>query len=370
MREISREEVQKECFEHWIENNCRTLVNACTGLGKSLIMIQAVEYTLNQSKEFKQKALIIAHSIESRDITIPNEFKKFGRENLLAMCDIICYASLRDLKSYSYSIITCDEAHYLTENNSSYLYNNPCEKYMFLTATLPEEDEKLDILWNFAEARYSLHVDDAIESKILNDYKIFIKYVDLDNKLKILQPYKTKGLMTEKEAYTDITRKIEYFQKMGQYKVAEMMRLKRMHLIYDSFTKLKAAVEVKSLFTDKNKRFIMFCGSTKTADQLSKYTYHSKSSRKDYEKFITGEVNELASVKKIKEGANIPELDGAIIVQLNSKELNITQMIGRLLRGKPGEVKPIILIVLRGSVDQSWVESALRNFDQSKIQEL
>ncbi len=364
---LTREEIQDDCIGHWIENNCRTIVNIGTGVGKSLILIRAIDYALKGDS--LSKALIVAHTEESRDVTLPDEFKKWGKEDLLLRCDIVCYASLKNIKE-DYTIAAFDEAHYLTENNSQFLYTNTPQKLIFLTATLPSEQEKLDIIFDFAEARYSLHVDKAIKENILNDYKLHVVYVDLDDQKLNTRPYKTKGWMTEKKAYNDVSRKIEFFQNSGQYKLAEMMRLKRMHLLYDSDSKLQAAIKAKKVFTNKNKRFIMFCGSTKMADKLSNYTYHSKSSRKSYESFINGSVNELASVKKIKEGANIPELDGAIIVQLNSKELNITQMIGRLLRGKVGTTKPIIVIVVRDSIDMVWFQKATLNFDQSKISEL
>lgn len=357
----TRDDVQSECFDHWLANDCRTIVNIATGTGKSYIMINAIEFALNNSN---LPALILAHSEESRDITLPNEFKKFNKETLLERCIIVCYNSLSKYIG-DYCIGAFDEAHYLTENNSVGLNKSYIERYIFLTATLPEEKEKLKILWKYAKANYYLHVDEAIKNNILNDYKIFIKYIDLNDKNINVKLYKSKPATTEEKAYKDLTKKIEYFQNTGQYNNAEMTRLKRMHFIYNLDSKYIVALDLKKLF--KNKRYIIFAASTKMADKLSQYRYHSKTSRKDFERFLKGEINEIATVKQVKEGANIDGLDGGLIVQLNSKELNITQLLGRFLRGKPGQVIPVIVLVVRNSVDENWVNSALKNFDQSKI---
>lgn len=357
----TRDDIQSECFDHWLNNDCRTIVNIGTGVGKTLILINAVEFSLNNSN---LPALIVAHSEESRDITLPNEFKKFNKEALLKKCIIICYNSLPKYIG-DYCIAACDEAHYLTENNVTGIFGSYIERFIFLTATLPEEKEKLKILWRLAKANYYFHVDEAIDNKILNDYKIYLKYIELDDVIPDVKLFKNKGPTTELKAYKDLSKKIEYFQMIGQYNTAEMMRLKRMHFIYNLDSKYKTALEVKKLFNKK--RYIIFAASTKMADRLSLYRFHSKVSRVAYERFLKGEINELATVKQIKEGANIPELDGALIVQLNSKELNAIQMIGRLLRGKPGQVKPVVILVVKDTCDQQWVIKALKNFDKNKI---
>jgi superfamily II DNA or RNA helicase len=68
------------------------------------------------------------------------------------------------------------------------------------------------------------------------------------------------------------------------------------------------------------------------------------------------------------EGHNFPGIDSGIVGQLNSKEKDLVQRIGRLIRFRPGHEAHLYIVVAEGTQDAKWVETAVENLDQSKIE--
>ena len=121
---------------------------------------------------------------------------------------------------------------------------------------------------------------------------------------------------------------------------------------------------------DQDDRTLVFCGTVEQAEKISEYTYHSKNkkqSKVNLDKFINKEINEISCVKRLNEGENLPDLDKAIIVQLNSQEKDLVQRIGRLIRYRPGHMAHILILVAKDTQDEVWLSSALENIDKSII---
>ena len=70
----------------------------------------------------------------------------------------------------------------------------------------------------------------------------------------------------------------------------------------------------------------------------------------------------------MNEGQNIPNLDNAVIVQLNSNELSTIQRIGRCIRYRPGHEATIYILSVVQTQDEKWVKKALENFDTNNIE--
>ena len=68
------------------------------------------------------------------------------------------------------------------------------------------------------------------------------------------------------------------------------------------------------------------------------------------------------------EGHNFPGIDSGIIGQLNSKEKDLVQRIGRLIRFRPGHEAHLYIVVSEGTQDEKWLETAIENLDKSKIE--
>lgn len=70
------------------------------------------------------------------------------------------------------------------------------------------------------------------------------------------------------------------------------------------------------------------------------------------------------------EGHNFPGIDSGIVGQLNSKEKDLIQRIGRLIRFRPGHEAQLYIVVAEGTQDEKWLEEATKNLDQSKIEHI
>lgn len=70
----------------------------------------------------------------------------------------------------------------------------------------------------------------------------------------------------------------------------------------------------------------------------------------------------------MNEGHNIPNVDSAVIVQLNSQELNTVQRIGRCIRYRPGHEAIIYILSVVQTQDEKWVAKALDSFDKDNIE--
>jgi len=109
----------------------------------------------------------------------------------------------------------------------------------------------------------------------------------------------------------------------------------------------------------------------KTQEQAEKLcspqVFHSKSSDKYYNSFLAEEIDYLGVVKAVNEGHNIPNMDMSLIVQLNSRELDVIQRIGRIVRWRFGHVATIYIIVATDTQDEVWLQKALQGFDSKHI---
>jgi superfamily II DNA or RNA helicase len=68
------------------------------------------------------------------------------------------------------------------------------------------------------------------------------------------------------------------------------------------------------------------------------------------------------------EGHNFPGVDSGIIGQLNSKEKDLVQRIGRLIRFRPGHEAHLYIVISESTQDEKWLENATENLNQSKIE--
>lgn len=140
-----------------------------------------------------------------------------------------------------------------------------------------------------------------------------------------------------------------------------------MHLVYNLRSKTRVAEKIIRKLP-KDQRTLIFCGSIAQAEELmGDMVYHSKSGNEAFRAFKNQEINQLAVVRALDEGENIPNLHNGIIVQTSSVGRQAVQRIGRLLRVRPGHRAKIFALSTFDTVDTKWMESSLSTFDASKI---
>lgn len=373
---LIRGKVQLEASRAVIANGGRGIVAMATGAGKSRVGIMLAEHYMNNTSLKTGKIGLLVPTQKLRDENWKEEFDFWDKSELWEKVDRHCYASASKVHDSIYPIAILDEGHNITELSSSFFDNNEVENVVILTATPPESEEKKILL---AERNlkvvYHLSLENAIKLGFVAPYDITVIKVPLNEVDKdVTAGSKTRPFMTtEKANYSYLDKEIKFLSEnymqlgMADRNKKRFLELARMNFIYKLKSKTRAAKYLIENVIPKEDRFITFCGSKEQANSLGEHRFHSSSGSKSYNLFKEEKINELHCVKAINEGHNLPNVDCGIIVQINSKQKDILQRIGRLIRFRPGHEAKVFILVSEGTQDEVWLKSALEGTNQERV---
>lgn len=339
----------------------RTGLGISMGVGKTLI---GLRHMAREYAEGKRKFLVVAPK-KAIFKSWQDDAHKFEMSHLLDCITFTTYLSLGK-QSTDYDVIYLDECHSLLYSHDFYLsmYSG---KILGLTGTPPRfrNSEKGEMVYKYCPIGYTYITDDAVDDQILNDYKIIVHQIPLSETKTHKVKRKNGGffMTSERENYKYWSEKIV---TTFNFKQQQMMRIMRMQALMSFESKEKYA---KSLLGMIGEKCIVFCNNTEQADRVCEHSYHSKNkdSEANLEAFKAGEIEELSCVQQLNEGVNIPDLKFGIILHSYSNERKSSQRIGRLLRLNPDEKAIVHVLVYKNTVDEEWVQDALRDLDPEKI---
>lgn len=87
----------------------------------------------------------------------------------------------------------------------------------------------------------------------------------------------------------------------------------------------------------------------------------------NYEKFCSGEINQLVNVNSIKEAVSIPDLKYGIVMAIDASPESAEQLIGRFLRLATNDVSSILIFCAKGTIEENYVKSALKKMNADNI---
>lgn len=372
--------IQERALKEWDAALCRGTFEAATGTGKTKVAVMASARELEKNPD--AVVYICVPTVTLRDEDWPAEFKKWGYEHLVSKIRFVCHVSMDSIKEEKGEIdlLIFDEIHNITLGNNAVFTNNQVFKVLGLTATLPVLDgypsdrDKRIMIDAVAASCFKITLEEAIELKLVSDFEVYVMKFDLDDKDFYVdsgtkkKPYKstevkhykylTKGL--QRATYKNPNAKFYWIQK-------------RMSFLYTLRQKELLAREIMDqILVEKgvDKRTLIFCGGIEQANRLcGEWVYHSKVTDRYLKEFQEQKIPYLGVVQALNEGKNVEQLDQILVIQLNSKELDIIQRIGRTIRFRDGHVARVIILVAKGTVDEQWYASAFENFDKKRIKE-
>ena len=367
-----RERVQNEAKQAVIDNDGRGIVAMATGSGKSKVAIDLAKYysKAKNAKMFDCNSLVVPTE-KLRDENWKEEFEKWKAAKIFDNTERLCYASASKFENFNINLLILDEGHNLTELSSEIFVNNNVENVVILTATLPTSNEKKELFDRLGiPLVYHLTLDIAVKLGFVAPYEITVVYTHLDEINKnIISGTKDKPFyQTESEKYKYLSKVFDNSPKYSQERFRATMN--RMRFIYNLKSKTDVAKYILQKSIPETNRTLIFCGSIEQANELNPNRFHSKTTDTAYNRFKKDEIKRLSCVQAINEGHNFIGLDDALVCQLNSKEKDIVQRIGRIVRYRPGHVAQIWIVVCKGTQDEEWAKTALENFDQSKIKHI
>lgn len=369
-KEKVQDKVQRAAYKAWVAGGKWGMLNIATGVGKSKIAVGAIVNFLK--KDPFATILIVVPTQNLRDNNWKDEFIKWGYKSALDSIDIFCYASIKNLKGLKTDLVILDEAHSLTEQNSQFFKDNTIRNLLALTATAPNpkgneaDKSKVDIFNKFKiKADFVYTIEEAKDDGIVSDYKIVIVTTQLDDTNKYIEAgSKTKRFFqTEALRYAYLSQLIlsNMDIKLKQFKMLERFRL-----IANSINKVK--VVKKLLAKHIGDRILVFGGSIAQINTLlAPNVYHGKTNEDALTAFKEGKIDVLGCVEGLNEGANLPNLDIGIIVQVNSNARKLTQRIGRMCRHRPNHTSIIYIILCAGTQDEKWLNKVLEDFNTNDI---
>jgi len=338
----------------------RAGIGMSMGIGKTFIGLKHMEDRYNKGK---RKFLVAAPKLSIIE-TWKSEAVKFHMEYLKGHVNFTTYLSLSK-QSTDYDVVYLDECHSLTYGHELWLGMFGGE-ILGLTGTPPKRDdtEKGKMVSMFCPIVYTYVVDQAVDSKILNNYKIIVHALPLGQQNTYMIKTKTRNFMTsEQKSYKYWTDMVE---AAGSKKEEMFQRIKRMMYMKAFPSKLKYALTLAGETTDK---VLIFCNTQQQADEACKFSVHSKNpdSKANLKMFESGAIRRLSCVQQLNEGVNIPNLKECIVLHSYANERNFSQRFGRMLRLNPDDTATIHILMYTGTVDEQWVMKALEEFDSSKI---
>lgn len=352
---MTRDELFQLVMDRWDNSFYGIIANITMGMGKT-------RAGLAIAKKSSKPCMILTHSVDARDNVWPDEMNIWDihPENT----KIVQFDSVTKQEPI-YKTIIIDECHLMTTAVYNFLvFNktvNPDCKYLFLTGTLPDDDTKMKWLQSFALPMVKYSFMDALADGNANNIEFKIVYVDLDDtEANVKVPLK-KGLFTEKGAYYELCKSIQIAKTQ---QLREMSINARMWFIYKSKTKIKALRVIHEQLIKKSKRHIIFTTTKEIADSFGPNVYHSGTDDTMLESFKKGELMYLASVEQLKVGANIPGLRTGVLLQSNAKKHSFEQVAGRLTRLGDNEISTIYIIVLKNTMDESWLAKATQGINR------
>ena len=358
---IARGRVQSEALNAWIKLGQKGTIEVITGLGKTKIAMSAIKLLPKDSK------ILFLAEVKDRELELEREQEKWGVKDW----DITfsCYQSAYKWKDTEWDFVIADEIHdSLTPVYSRFYRNNKYDSIMGLSATIDEKavveevnDIKVtkgELLKKIAPVCYTYDINDGQVEGTARPLDIYVinHRLDIYNKNIVAGNSNKKWYQTEYGAYA--YKDLIFRKALG---APLEMRERKIHIASAARAKLlyelpsKVSV-VKDLLNAITGRTILFGNSLSSLELITSNVISShkgdKENKQIREDFDNGKLDLIAAFKKLKQGANLKDLDNCVIMSYYSKEKDLIQRIGRLRNN--GEIGKIFILVTANTQEEVW----------------
>lgn len=356
-----REQIQQEALSVAQKNN-RVGLAVSMGVGKTYIGLLHMDWYLKNVNP--DATFLVVAPKKSIFTSWFDDMNKFGLSYLADRTTITTYLSLSK-QAQSYDVIYLDECHSLLYSHDFWLAHYG-GRIVGLTGTPPRfaKSEKGEMVNKYCPIEYRYITDSAVDDKILNDYRITVHPVNLSELSEYFVKSKTKSWVTSEAK--DYAYHCGVITRCTNNKSEMYFRVMRMKNLMNYPSKERYAKKLADTIKGK---CIIFCNTQDQADRMCEHSYHSgnPNSEANLELFKNGDITRLSCVLQLNEGINIPDLQCAILLHSYGNERKAAQRIGRVLRLSPDKVADVHILMYHKTVDKTWVEKALEDFDPEKI---
>jgi len=371
---VARDRIQSEALEAWIKSGQRGTIEMITGLGKTKIAMEAVKMLPKESK------ILFLAEVKDRELEVRKEQEKWDTQKW--DISFSCYQSAYKWKGTEWDLVIADEIHdSLTPEYFKFYRNNKYNQIMGLSATIDEravvsEDDEFKItkgilLKEVAPVCYTYDINDGQVDGTSRPLDIYVinHRLDIYNKNVPAGNDKKRWYQTEFGAYSY---KDMIFKKATRS--PDDVRQRRIHvasaarakLLYELPSKITV---IKKLLNNIIGRTILFGNSLESLEKITSNVISShrtdKENKQTREDFDNGKLNLIAAFKKLKQGANLNNLDNCVIMSYYSKEKDLIQRIGRLRNN--GEIGRIFILVTANTQEVVWFKRMTESMNESNL---
>ena len=358
------EEVQRQAYQAWLNADGIGTINVATGVGKTFIAFKCLYYGVKRGIIPAKAKVIFYAETDVREATLEEEktkFKSIYGFDVDEDFDIsfVCYQANKPLQA---DVKILDEIHFLGEKLMKQFEGDTC-KMIGLTATTSESTivnqitflTKETIINSLAPVCFRYPLSKAIEEGVLSPYQTTIVEHTLDSKTPyIRKSKKAPNVMTEEAFYA-----FNKYQSTVTFNT--FLKQKYGRALAKMLWGLRSKVNtVKALLKTLTGKTIIFGVEL---DLLELITENIVSGRKNKEEnakliedFNSGEIDLIASCKKLKQGITLEGVENCILVSYYSTSTDLIQQLGRVVRFVPDKMANLYIIVTQGTLEVRWVD--------------
>lgn len=339
----TREEIQDK-VTHLMELCNNGIFDISVRFGKTRPVIKYIE------DSNPGQVLWVVPSVEARDTSIPSEFEKLGKSDLLKKVKVITWNMLPKIKDGHFDLAILDEVHRITQLSTNFFKNNSVDKVFCLTGTMPTSWDKLEILRSLGlDVILKVDMEKGIELDAVAPFNVNI----------------VSFSSSDLSHYRFLTDRIGSMVNRGLI-VPKELRFSRMRVVHNLASR-KASVKRLLSTVLKDKRILIFCPTIAQTKEYCTHVYHTQSTDKDFVRFQEGKINHLAIVEKVTEAVTFQNMDGCVIVSPDGSTIKMIQKIGRTLVPRPGYSSKVYIFCAEDTVQKGWVDTALADIDKSRV---
>ena len=390
---MTRDQVQQDAYQAWINQNSVGTIIGGTGLGKTLVGIWACKNEWRHWKDIDRtrdvKILWLTNSIRLKEVGTPEDFDKWDNKHVLEFMTMETYQSAYKWVDTKWDLVVADEGDFaLTPEYSKFFDNNQYTKLMILTATSTPE-KTTNYLDRLAPICFTYTTQEAQKAEILNDTRItFVKFLLSEEKTIQLKGFKQseQGMyeylqkkvtsswfaLNSLEADPLATKKqVDYAKKQFQWAISN-----RKEFLYTLQSSAKIAKQLAKRRIEQGHKVVSFSKRTEQAEKIALHTYHSKNKKDStvIEDFNSGKIKGFGVVDAINRGENLVGLDTIILESYDSSTTSFQQRHGRGTRLDITELLDVYILLphyiandLEAPTQASvWAEAMVKEFDTSK----
>jgi len=385
-----RDRRQQEIIEKWEENGGVGTVMACTGFGKTRCALMEIQKMSDHDPSMG--ALVVVPTLYLKE----QWEERLEERDLLQYCVVEVVNTVVKETFANVDLLILDEVHRYNSPVFSQVFDRVDYKYiMGLTATLPE-GKKYDLTRRRCPIFEKVPLREAMQNGWVAPFLVYnlgidLSYAERKRYEDLNESYHQhfaafnhnfelamQCLQDDSKARSYARQQNWDFRRVKMH-AAQFIRnvQKRKKLLYNSKTKIKAAKALIQKFSDR--KIISFSQSIAAADKLQRYlpdrvvTYHSDMTGTEQdeamESFRDGSngYHVLSTSKALDQGADLPQIDMALVVSGTSKPLQSIQRLGRTIRKGDGKRAVIVEIYARDTQDQKWLQKRQRKTPRETI---